>query len=85
MTHVQATESSIKNLERQVGQLAEAVTTIAQHTSKSLPSQTEVNPQVRNVNAMHLRCGKSIGSGPKAEQEEEVESLQKSETRGRTP
>ena len=34
---------------------------------------------------MHLRCGKSIGSGPEVEQEEEAESLQKSETRGRTP
>src|ERR1044071_9961859 len=63
-------ESSIKNLERKVGQLAEGFTTIAQSTSKSLPSQTEVNPQVRNVNAVHLRSGKYLGESSLAEKDE---------------
>ena len=39
-TQVQTTESSIKNLEKQVGQLAEAITRIDARTSGNLPSQT---------------------------------------------
>ena len=52
-THVQATESSIKNLEKQVGQMVEAITRINARTSGNLPSQTVVNPR-ENVSAITL-------------------------------
>ena len=56
-THVKTTESSIKNLEKQVGQLASDVSRIAQGSSNSLPSQTVVNPQVRSLNALQAWAG----------------------------
>ena len=72
-THVQTTESSIKNMEKQIGQLAQAVTHLAQRNSNSLPAQPEVNPQVRNVSAITLRSGKYLGESPLAEKDEIAE------------
>src|ERR1044071_3650453 len=59
-THVQTTNASIKKLEEQMGGLTQVVSTLAQKQSNSLPTQTEVNSQVRNVSAMTLRNGKLV-------------------------
>src|ERR1044071_8080575 len=53
-THVQATESGMRNIERQAGQLAESLTRLEQRVSPSLPSQTVINPK-ENVSAISLR------------------------------
>ena len=71
--HVQTTESSIKNMEKQIGQLAQAVTHLAQKNANSLPAQPEVNPQVRNVSAITLRSGKYLGESPLAEKDDIIE------------
>ena len=68
-THVQTTKSSIKNLEKQVGQLAEAITRIDARTSGNLPSQTgEVRRE--NVSAVTLRSGKQLHNEPIAEEDD---------------
>jgi hypothetical protein len=72
-THVQTTESNIKNMEKQIGQLAKAVTQLAQRNSNSLPAQPEVNPQVRNVSAIALSSGRYLGESPVAEKGEFAE------------
>ena len=66
-THVQAAELSRRNLEKQVGKAVEAVQTLVQNSSKPLPAQTEVDPQVRNVNAVHLRSGRKLEGNFEAE------------------
>ena len=60
-------------MEKQIGQLAQAVTHLAQKNANSLPAQPEVNPQVRNVSAITLRSGKHLGEGPLAEKDEITE------------
>ena len=62
-THVQTTESSIKNLEKQVGQMAEAITRNEARSSGNLPSQTVVNPK-ENVSALTLRSGRQVQPKP---------------------
>ncbi|XP_057533019.1 uncharacterized protein LOC130810914 [Amaranthus tricolor] len=48
------TRSSIKNIERQMGQISEAVSKSEARDSEKLPSQTEPNPRM-NASAMTLR------------------------------
>ena len=50
----QDTQASIKNLERQMGQLSSAVSRLEAKDSGKLPSQTELNPR-ETVNAITLR------------------------------
>ena len=69
VSHVHNTESSIKHIERQIGQIAQTMSTLAQSQSNSLPAQTEVNPQVRNVSAITLRSRKHLGGSPLAEKD----------------
>ena len=66
-THVQTTESSLRNMEKQINQLAQTVTHLAQKNTNSLPAQAEVDSQVRNVSAITLRNGKYLGESPLAE------------------
>ncbi|XP_073525467.1 uncharacterized protein [Phyllobates terribilis] len=60
------TESSIKSIEKQLSQLAEAMNQSNQQHSKSLPSQMVVNLRA-NVSAINLRSGKVCGDAPIAE------------------
>ena len=78
-THVQTTESSIKSLEKQVGQLAEAFSNLAQQNSRNLPSQTERNPR-ENISAVYLRSGRSL-EGSREEERLQRESGQLSRPR----
>ena len=68
-THVQATTSSIKNLETQMGQMAKAITRIDAQTSGNLPSQMVVNPR-ENISAVTLRSGKQLNVAPSAEKDD---------------
>ena len=59
-THVQTTEARIKNLEKQVGQLSSDFSKLVHISSNGLPSQTEVNPQVRSLHALYTWAGIEI-------------------------
>ena len=50
----ETTQASIQNLERQVGQISQVVSKLDAKDSGKLPSQTEVNPNIRNVNVVTL-------------------------------
>ena len=67
-THVQATESGMRNIEKQVGQLAESLTRLEQRVSTSLPSQTVVNPK-ENLCAISLRSGRIVESNIEVQKE----------------
>ena len=56
----QATQASIQNLERQFGHISQVVSKLDAKVSGKLPSQTEVNPNIRNVSAITLRSGKRL-------------------------
>ena len=53
------TRSSIKNIEKQIGQISGAVSKLEAKESDRLPSQTEPNPRP-NVSAITLRSGKEL-------------------------
>ena len=59
----------MRNIEKQVGQLAESLTRLEQRVSTSLPSQTVVNPK-ENVSAINLRSGRSVENKIEAQKEE---------------
>ena len=69
--HVQSTTSSIKNLEKKVGQLADSFSKMEQRQSNGLPSQTEVNPR-EHVSAIHLRSGRRLEGSSEAEKMVEI-------------
>ena len=58
------TRSSIKNIEKQIGQISGAVSKLEAKESDRLPSQTEPNPRP-NVSAITLRSGKELVSKKK--------------------
>ena len=53
------TRSSIKNIERQIGQISGAVSKLEAKESDRLPSQTRPNPRP-NVSSITLRSGKEL-------------------------
>ena len=73
----QDTQVSIKNFERQMGQLSLVVSRLEAKESGKLPSQTELNPR-ETVNAITLRGGKEVGNKPemKANGEQEIQGQQ---------
>ena len=67
--HVQKTESSITDIQRKMGQLADtmgqisqAVSALAQRQSNSLPAQTEVNPQSEECQCHDPKEWKACGT-----------------------
>src|ERR1044071_3242171 len=66
----QETKSSIRNLENQVGQIAQAVSKLEARDSGKLPSQTIANPTT-NVSAVTLRSGRLLHVIPGAETNDE--------------
>ncbi|XP_023742499.2 uncharacterized protein LOC111890630 [Lactuca sativa] len=67
----QETKSSIKNLEKQVSQLATSVSKL--ESQGNLPAQTETNPR-HNMCAITLRGGKSY-DGPKVSVDQKEEEI----------
>ena len=59
MLHHQENQASIKNLERQIRQLAMAVSKLEPKDSGKLPSQTELNLR-ETVSYVSLRNGKKV-------------------------
>ncbi|XP_028964974.2 uncharacterized protein [Malus domestica] len=57
-SHQQKTDKAIKNLERQMSQLASLMG--QQHQPGRLPSQTVVNPNAEQMNVVTLRSGKEV-------------------------
>ena len=55
----QETKSSIRNLENQVGQIAQAISKLEARDSGKLPSQTIANPTT-NVSTVTLRSGRPL-------------------------
>ena len=53
------TRSSIKNIEKQIGQISGAVSKLEAKESDRLPSQTRPNPRP-NVSSITLRSGKEL-------------------------
>ncbi|XP_023742062.1 uncharacterized protein LOC111890141 [Lactuca sativa] len=72
----QETKASIKNLEKQVSQLAISVSKL--ESQGKLPAQTEANPR-HNVCAITLRSGKSY-DGPKLSVDQKEEEIVVEET-----
>ena len=68
----QDTQASIKNLERQMGQLSSAVSRLEAKDSGKLPSQTKLNPR-ETVNVITLRGGKEIENKPEMRAKDEQE------------
>ncbi|XP_073124805.1 uncharacterized protein [Henckelia pumila] len=82
-TRLQNQDASIKNLETQLGQLANI---IAGRTQGTLPSDTEKNPK-EQVKALTLRSGKEIGleTGKEDKNEHENEESEKGKYSITTP
>src|SRR5436305_10867093 len=56
----ETTAASIQNFERQMGQLSQVVGKLEVRDSGKLPSQTEENPNIRNVSAVTLISGREL-------------------------
>ncbi|XP_073153675.1 uncharacterized protein [Henckelia pumila] len=67
-TRMQNQDASIKNLEKQIGQLAK---TISSRDQGTLPSDTEKNPK-EQVKAIELRSGKTVEPAPQVEKKPEL-------------
>ncbi|XP_057545927.1 uncharacterized protein LOC130824921 [Amaranthus tricolor] len=67
------TRSSIKNIERQMGQISGAISNLEARDSEKLPSQTEPNPRM-NASAMTLRNGIELqeAQAPLSQEEKNV-------------
>ncbi|XP_010277775.1 PREDICTED: uncharacterized protein LOC104612150 [Nelumbo nucifera] len=76
----QSHETSIKNLEVQVGQI---VSMLLERKEGQLPSNIKKNPR-EHVNAIALRSGKTVGEAQEDDKEAESADLQK-ENEGSTP
>ena len=71
----ESTRASIQNLERQMGQVSQAVSKLEAKDSGKLPSQTETNPNIRNVSVVTLRSGKNLEKSNTNEIEENSSDL----------
>ena len=69
-------QSGMKNMENQIGQLATSLSNLEARVSKKIPSQTIVNPNVQNANAITLRSGRELpNSAPKQSRNDEGEEV----------
>ena len=51
----ESTKASVQNLEKQIGQLSQAVGHVQAQISGRLPSQTEKNPEIKNVSCLNVQ------------------------------
>src|SRR6185295_14351404 len=51
----ESTKASVQNIEKQIGQLSLAVGHVQAQISGRLPSQTEKNPEIKNVNCINVQ------------------------------